>query len=207
MDLWVGPRATGAELKTQLGNTSTSKVSSTRCPVALRDTAIPKLNHLGLSNLDTQSVGRTRNPPSREMQPEPGSPASPSVWPPLPPSDICSRCSPSLKGTAFAFFPCDLQVRFTKGDKYRRLCERIYTDIDTCFPVPHPRIVMALGIRVDASYLHLCKANPGHWSPHALHGWPLSIRPSPVNFKTKRQHNHVSTTGAPSKAPLVSQAG
>lgn len=45
------------------------------------------------------------------------------------------------------------------------------------------------------SYLHLCKANPGHWSPQALHGWPLSIRPSPVNFKTKRQHKHVHHQG------------
>lgn len=42
-----------------------------------------------------------------------------------------------------------------------------------------------------ASYLHLCKVNPGHWSPQALQGWPLSIRPSPDNFKAKRQHRHV----------------
>lgn len=57
----------------------------------------------------------------------------------------------------------------------------------------------ALGLGFDASYLHLCKANPGHWSPQALHGWPLSIRPSPVNFKTEKTTQPCFHPGAPSK--------
>lgn len=70
-----------------------------------------------------------------------------------------------------------------------------------------PTNYCAFRIGFKASYLHLCKANPGHWSPQALHGWPLSIRPSPVNFKTKRQHNCFHQQSSPSKAPFVSQAG
>lgn len=112
--------------------------------------------------------------------------------------NICSRCSPTLKRTAFAFFPCDLRVNL-KGEKCA--CVHIYTYMTYIYRFP-PCSGMSLGIPCKGSYLHLCKANPGHWSPQALHGWPLSIRPSPVNFKTKRQHKHVFTAGAPSKAPL-----
>lgn len=146
------------------------------------------------------------------MQPEPSSPASPSVWPPLPPSIFVADVVPLLKEQPLHSFHVTYKLDLQKE---KNICvfiyiyvfhthTYIYTYIYIYFP---PYAIVPLGIGFKASYLHLCKANPGHWSPQALHGWPLSIRPSPVNFKTKRQHAHVSTSGTPSKAPLVSQAG
>lgn len=97
--------------------------------------------------------------------------------------NICSRCIWALKGTVFAFFPCDLQDRLKRGKVYLFF---------------FPSVVC-----LRPSYLHLCKANPGHWSPQALHGWPLSIRPSPVNFKTKRQHKRVHHQGSPQSPTCI----
>lgn len=56
----MGPRVTGAELKTQLENTSQARESYKCCTGALGN-SMPKLNCVGLSDLDTQSVG-TRDP-------------------------------------------------------------------------------------------------------------------------------------------------
>lgn len=68
---------------------------------------------------------------------------------------------------------------------------------------PQSPSAVPLATRWKGSYLHLCKANPGHWSPQALQGWPLSMRPSPVNFKTKRYtcFHHRGSLGQ--EAPLA----
>lgn len=138
-------------------------------------TSAPGLNCLGLSYLETSHL--------KLWHQENASPASSSVWPPLPPSIFVADVAGLLKKQCLHSFHVTYRIDL-KGGKgiyflpYGVLCLR-------------------------PSYLHLCKANPGHWSPQALHGWPLSIRPSPVNFKTKRQHKRVHHQDSPQSPTCI----
>lgn len=42
--------------------------------------------------------------------------------------------------------------------------------------------------RVAGPYLHLCRTNPGHWSPQVLQGWPRSGSPEAVSCKKSGGH-------------------
>lgn len=78
---------------------------------------MPKLNCLGLSDFNAQSgyreakLSQQGNAAWAQLSCIPQCLATTSTF------NICSRCSSSLKGTAFAFFPCDLQVRLNKRRK------------------------------------------------------------------------------------------
>lgn len=123
--------------------------------------------------------------------------------------NICSRCSLTLKGTVFAFFPCDLRVRFEEGKKlYVHMCVCICVCIHEqtflfvfCVHPQHPGAVVGTGFSFPTSIYARRTRGTGH---HRRYMAGLSLS-SPVRSTSRqniRPHKHVSTSGALSKSVI-----
>lgn len=90
--------------------------------------------------------------------------------------NICSRCSWALKGTVFAFFPCDLQDRLKRGkvSVFSSLQCYVFKTILPPFMQSEPRTLVTTGVT-----------------------WLASLNPAQSGqLQNKKQHKHVHHQGS-----------